>query len=392
MGWTAPRDWTGGEVVTEAMMDTHVKDNLTFLKSNTAWATALELTIAAGVITKSQSHHTVDTEADAATDDLDTINGCTEGEVFLLRPAHTDRTVVLKHGTGNIQLPGGQDYSMTTTEMAALCFYNGTKVLVIGIVGLSPHASTHQDAGGDEISVVGLSGELADRQKSKVGDSGLGWTLNKLLKGAGAGVASTEIESPSGAIVGTSDTQELSAKTLNNPKIKDVDATPVGDVLLKVIDEVPQFRNSADTTDKPLALGSIPDLPASKTTTGTFPTARIGDAAITPPKMKTKTAVGLVDADAVLTAAQMIDSGIFTITPTVARVLTTDTAANLVSAMTDYQVGTWFDIVIVCLAAFNVTLIGGTGVTISGKAVVNDASGTWRARFDSASAVTLYRM
>jgi hypothetical protein len=31
MGWTAPRDWTGGELVTEAMMDTHVRDNLNYL-------------------------------------------------------------------------------------------------------------------------------------------------------------------------------------------------------------------------------------------------------------------------------------------------------------------------------------------------------------------------
>jgi len=32
MGWTAPRDWTVGEIITEAMMDTHVKDNLRYLK------------------------------------------------------------------------------------------------------------------------------------------------------------------------------------------------------------------------------------------------------------------------------------------------------------------------------------------------------------------------
>ena len=121
-------------------------------------------------------------------------------------------------------------------------------------------------------------------------------------------------------------------------------------------------------------------------------TAKLADASITPPKTKTKTAVALADAAATLTAAQMIDSGIFTITPTTARTLTTDTAANLVAAMTGYQIGTWFDIVIVCLAAFNVTLAGGTGVTIMGNAVVNNASGTWRARFDSASAVTLYRI
>jgi hypothetical protein len=27
MAWTTPRDWTGGEFVTEAMMDTHIRDN-----------------------------------------------------------------------------------------------------------------------------------------------------------------------------------------------------------------------------------------------------------------------------------------------------------------------------------------------------------------------------
>ena len=121
-------------------------------------------------------------------------------------------------------------------------------------------------------------------------------------------------------------------------------------------------------------------------------TAKLADAGVTPPKTKTKAAVALANADATLTAAQMIDSGIFTITPTVARTLTTDTAANLVAAMAGYQVGTWFDIVIVCLAAFDVTLGAGTGVTIVGNAVVNNASGTWRARIDSATAVTLYRM
>ena len=121
-------------------------------------------------------------------------------------------------------------------------------------------------------------------------------------------------------------------------------------------------------------------------------TAKLADAGVTPPKIKTKTEVALADADATLSAAQMIDSGIFTITPTLARALTTDTAANIVAAMAGYQVGTWFDIVIVCLAAFDVTLGAGTGVTIVGNAVVNNASGTWRARIDSATAVTLYRM
>lgn len=120
-------------------------------------------------------------------------------------------------------------------------------------------------------------------------------------------------------------------------------------------------------------------------------TAKIADAAITQAQVKTKTVVALADAAATLTAAQMIDSGIFTITPTVARILTTDTAANIVAALPRYQVGTWFEIVIVNTAAFDVTLAAGTGITLVGKMVINNVSGTWLARIDSATAVTIYR-
>lgn len=73
------------------------------------------------------------------------------------------------------------------------------------------HAATHQDTGDDEISVAGLSGELADRQKSKTGDSTLGWTDEKLLKGAGAGVAPEEVDVPSaGATLTIAETQVFS--------------------------------------------------------------------------------------------------------------------------------------------------------------------------------------
>jgi len=120
-------------------------------------------------------------------------------------------------------------------------------------------------------------------------------------------------------------------------------------------------------------------------------TADIADAAVTQAQMKTKAVVALSDADATLTATQMIDSGIFTITPTVTRTLTTDTATNIIAGLADQQVGTWFDITIQCLAAYAVTLAGGTGVSLSGSAVVNNVSGTWKCRIDSATELTIYR-
>lgn len=64
--------------------------------------------------------------------------------------------------------------------------------------GYKAHKTLHQDGGSDEVSVAALSGELADRQPSKTGSSVLGWTDEKLLKGAGAGNAPEEIDVPAG--------------------------------------------------------------------------------------------------------------------------------------------------------------------------------------------------
>jgi len=68
-----------------------------------------------------------------------------------------------------------------------------------GVEQILAHASSHQNSGSDEVSVASLSGELADRQKSKAGSSTHGWTDGKLLQGAGAGSAPTEVDAPAGA-------------------------------------------------------------------------------------------------------------------------------------------------------------------------------------------------
>jgi hypothetical protein len=114
-------------------MNAHVRDNLNFLKLNIALETATELTLDTnGIITKAYSHHTVDTFEDAASDNLVTISGGAEGEVILLRAAHTDRTVVLKTGTGNIINPSGIDVTLNDTNDYCLLAHNGTNWIVIG--------------------------------------------------------------------------------------------------------------------------------------------------------------------------------------------------------------------------------------------------------------------
>ncbi len=48
----------------------------------------------------------VDTEAAAASDDLDTINGSIYGAIIVLRQAADTRDVTVKDGTGNLSLAG----------------------------------------------------------------------------------------------------------------------------------------------------------------------------------------------------------------------------------------------------------------------------------------------
>lgn len=73
-----------------------------------------ELTIASGVITVTGSFHTVDTQGDAASDDLDTINGGNTGSLLVLESANAARDTTLKDGTGNLRLAG--DFTLSTLE------------------------------------------------------------------------------------------------------------------------------------------------------------------------------------------------------------------------------------------------------------------------------------
>lgn len=65
---------------------------------------ASTLTIASGAITVTGSHHLIDTESAAASDDLDTINGGRDGDILILQTVSSSRDVTLKDGTGNIFL------------------------------------------------------------------------------------------------------------------------------------------------------------------------------------------------------------------------------------------------------------------------------------------------
>ncbi len=69
--------------------------------------------ISGGAITATSSTHKVDTQGGAGTDDLDTINGGTDGSLLILMANNSARTVVVKDGT-NLRLAG--DFSLDDVE------------------------------------------------------------------------------------------------------------------------------------------------------------------------------------------------------------------------------------------------------------------------------------
>lgn len=112
-------------------LDDHLINNILGLD----FKTATELTINAGVVTVTQSIHTVDTANDDATDDLDTINGGATTQFIILRAENDARTIVIKHGTGNVWLKGKADLSLDDLEDGLALFWTGTKWIDIGAGG-----------------------------------------------------------------------------------------------------------------------------------------------------------------------------------------------------------------------------------------------------------------
>lgn len=98
---------------------------------------ATELTIASGVVTITQDRHTIDTEGDAASDDLDTISGGTAEQVIYLRPANAARTVVLKHNVGNIFCPFAEDISLAESTDGVMLLFDGSKWIPLGVALLA---------------------------------------------------------------------------------------------------------------------------------------------------------------------------------------------------------------------------------------------------------------
>lgn len=94
---------TGRTQATQTLYNNLVKDAVRLLS-----AAGSAKTISGGVITVTpsagESHYTVGTEAAAAYDDLDTINGGATGDIVSLMAASASENVILRSGSGNIRL------------------------------------------------------------------------------------------------------------------------------------------------------------------------------------------------------------------------------------------------------------------------------------------------
>ena len=86
-----------------------------------------ELTISSGAVTLTDNNNffKIDTESDAATDDLNTINGGTDGRRITICAESGDRTVVVKHAGDNIGTPSQADISLSESFFAIDLIYDG---------------------------------------------------------------------------------------------------------------------------------------------------------------------------------------------------------------------------------------------------------------------------
>jgi hypothetical protein len=94
--------------------------------TNLTLSDGAEQTISSGVITApTATRFPIDTESGASSDELDTINGGADGRVIFIRPAHINRDIVLKHGTGNIVTPDAVDIALDSFYPVVILVYDG---------------------------------------------------------------------------------------------------------------------------------------------------------------------------------------------------------------------------------------------------------------------------
>lgn len=170
-------DGTGGSTIQSSAVT--IDDNGNVSGVNTlGYVDATELTIASGAVTRTASYHRIDTEGDAASDDLDTISGGTAGQKLIIRAENTARDVVIRHnggGTGNIRTYDGNNITLDETYKAVELIYDGTNWLVVGVTSGGGSGDVVGPASSTDNAIArfdGITGKLLQNSSATVNDSG----------------------------------------------------------------------------------------------------------------------------------------------------------------------------------------------------------------------------
>ena len=120
----------------------------------------------------------IDTEADAATDDLDTITFPSSVTLAVICPESPARAVTLKHGTGNIKTASGNDWILPANGFA-LIYFDGSFAQVIATAlesGGFLQLPTNNNAGRGAAGTPGRVFFNTDDGQLNI-DDGTNWTL-----------------------------------------------------------------------------------------------------------------------------------------------------------------------------------------------------------------------
>lgn len=151
----------------------------------------------AGVVAVTQSHHLIDTNGGASSGDLQTITGLEADTLYKFSPANGARTIVFKHGAGNIFCIGNADLSLDDIHDFVWAF-SPDGVVVYVLFDTQAAGGTPAPVGASYLT-LGLDGTLTSERQFTPGqnlfatDGGANgaYTVDSWREGAAIASAST---------------------------------------------------------------------------------------------------------------------------------------------------------------------------------------------------------